>query len=64
MKSIRKYQNKITGRPITTQRSLLLEIIRDRGATKAERELGYRAVPLGDMVSDTVDWMRERGLLQ
>jgi len=31
---------------------------------KAQRELDYRAVPLRDMVMDTIDWMSEKGLLQ
>lgn len=31
---------------------------------KAQRELGYRIVPLHDMVRDTLDWMTARGLLQ
>jgi nucleoside-diphosphate-sugar epimerase len=30
---------------------------------KAQRELDYRLVPLGDMVRDTIDWMSQRGLL-
>ena len=31
---------------------------------KAQRELGYQSVPLRDMVRDTIDWMKERGLLR
>ena len=31
---------------------------------KAERELGYRAVALRQMVEDTIDWMKSRGMLQ
>jgi nucleoside-diphosphate-sugar epimerase len=31
---------------------------------KAERELGYRSVPLRQMVRDTIEWMQEQGLLQ
>ena len=31
---------------------------------KAQRELGYRTVPLRDMVADTIDWMTGKGLLQ
>jgi len=31
---------------------------------KAQQELGYRFVPLEDMVQDTIDWMKERGLLR
>jgi dihydroflavonol-4-reductase len=30
---------------------------------KAERKLGYRAVPLRDLVQETVDWMRSQGSL-
>jgi len=32
-------------------------------SARAERELGYRAAPLRDMVGDTVAWMRDGGLL-
>jgi len=32
-------------------------------SARAEHELGYRAMPLRDMVSDTVAWMRDGGLL-
>jgi nucleoside-diphosphate-sugar epimerase len=32
-------------------------------SARAESELGYRAVPIADMVRDTIDWMRSRGLL-
>jgi nucleoside-diphosphate-sugar epimerase len=31
---------------------------------KAERELGYRSVPVRLMVEDTIAWMKSRGLLQ
>ena len=31
---------------------------------KAQQELGYRFVPLRDMVRDTIDWMHQEGLLQ
>lgn len=31
---------------------------------KAQQELGYRFVPLRDMVRDTIDWMYQEGLLQ
>lgn len=31
---------------------------------KAERELGYRSVPVRLMVEDTIGWMKSRGLLQ
>ena len=31
---------------------------------KAERELGYRSVPLRTMIRDTIDWMKDRGMLQ
>lgn len=43
MKSIRKYQNKITGRSITTQRSLLLDIIREANSHLDADELYRRA---------------------
>jgi nucleoside-diphosphate-sugar epimerase len=33
-------------------------------SSKAQRELGYRTVPLRDMVRDTIDWMAGKGLLQ
>lgn len=33
-------------------------------SARAQRELDYRIVPLRDMVSDTIDWMSERGLLE
>lgn len=32
-------------------------------SSKAERELGYRAVPVEDMLRDTIDWMNDKGLL-
>ena len=32
-------------------------------SSKAERELGYRSVPLEDMVRQTIDWMEGEGLL-
>ncbi len=32
-------------------------------SAKAERELGYRSVPLRDMIRDTIEWMNEKGLL-
>lgn len=32
-------------------------------SSKAERELGYRSVPLEDMVRETIDWMEGEGLL-
>lgn len=32
-------------------------------SSKAERELDYRAVPVEDMLRDTIDWMNEKGLL-
>jgi len=31
---------------------------------RAQRELDYRAMPLRDMVRDTIEWMRGKGLLQ
>jgi nucleoside-diphosphate-sugar epimerase len=31
---------------------------------RAQRELDYRAMPLRDMVRDTIDWMTGKGLLQ
>ena len=31
---------------------------------KAERELGYRSVPLREMIHDTIEWMRQQGMLQ
>lgn len=31
---------------------------------KAQRELGYRTMPMREMVADTIDWMTEKGLLQ
>jgi nucleoside-diphosphate-sugar epimerase len=31
---------------------------------KAERELGYRSVPVHRMVSETIEWMRAQGLLR
>ena len=37
------------------------DIVCDSGL--AERELGYRSVPLRDMIRDTIDWMKEKGLL-
>jgi len=33
-------------------------------SSKAERELGYRSVPLRDMIRDTIEWMEEKDLLQ
>ena len=33
-------------------------------SSKAERELDYRAVPVDDMVRDTVEWMDRKGLLK
>jgi dihydroflavonol-4-reductase len=56
----------VTGRePDITPEAAAITVHRIRcDSGKAERELGYRAVPLGDMVRDTFDWMRERGLLQ
>jgi len=33
-------------------------------SSKAERELGYHSVPLRDMISDTIDWMNKKGLLE
>lgn len=30
---------------------------------KAERELAYRSIPVKDMLTDTIDWMRKEGLL-
>ena len=32
-------------------------------STKAERELGYRATPLPQLLADTIAWLREEGLL-
>ncbi len=32
-------------------------------SSRAERELGYRSVPLRDMIRDTIDWMKEQGML-
>ena len=32
-------------------------------SSKAERELGYRSVPLEEMVRETIDWMEGEGLL-
>ena len=32
-------------------------------SSKAVRELGYRSLPLRDMVADCVDWMSAEGLL-
>jgi nucleoside-diphosphate-sugar epimerase len=37
------------------------DIVCDSGL--AERELGYRSVPLRDMIRDTIDWMKEKDLL-
>lgn len=31
---------------------------------KAKRELGYKAIPVRDMVADTIDWMKTKGLLK
>jgi dihydroflavonol-4-reductase len=33
-------------------------------SARAQQELGYRFVPLSDMVRDTIDWMNEKGLLR
>ena len=56
----------VTGRePDITPEAAAITVHRIRCESgKAERELGYRAMPLRDMVRDTVDWMRERGLLK
>jgi dihydroflavonol-4-reductase len=32
-------------------------------SSKAKRELGYRSAPLHEMIHDTIEWMREQGLL-
>jgi len=32
-------------------------------SSKAERELGYRAVPLEEMLRESIDWLRRRGLI-
>ena len=33
-------------------------------SSKAKRELAYRAVPLRTMIEDTIDWMKDQGLLK
>ena len=31
--------------------------------SKAERELGYKAVPLEEMLRQSIEWLRGRGLI-
>jgi len=69
MKAVARLKGSIAGvsgrEPDLTPEAAAITVHRIRcDSGKAERKLGYRAVPLGDMVRDTVDWMRERGLLQ
>jgi dihydroflavonol-4-reductase len=69
MKAVARLKSSIAGvtgsEPDITPEAAAITVHRIRcDSGKAERKLGYRAVPLGDMVRDTVDWMRERGLLQ
>jgi nucleoside-diphosphate-sugar epimerase len=33
-------------------------------SAKAVQELGYRFTPVRPLLEDTIDWMRQRGLLQ
>jgi dihydroflavonol-4-reductase len=56
----------VTGRqPDLTPESAAIIVHNIRcDSDKAQRELGYQSVPLHDMIRDTIDWMRERGLLR
>jgi nucleoside-diphosphate-sugar epimerase len=58
-------QSRVTGREPTLTPEAARMVTRDVScdSAKAMRELGYRAVPLGEMVRDCVAWLATEGLL-
>jgi nucleoside-diphosphate-sugar epimerase len=55
----------LSGRQPTLTPEMVLQATRELtcDSSKAMRELGYRAVPLREMVADCVGWMIAEGLL-
>ena len=55
----------VRGRQPTLTPEMVLQATRELtcDCSKAIRELGYRAVPLRDMVADSVAWLAAEGLL-
>ncbi|MGE3161547.1 MAG: SDR family oxidoreductase [Burkholderiales bacterium] len=58
-------RHRLTGREPTLTPEIVLQVAREVScdSAKAERELGYRAAPLGEMVADCVAWLGAEGLL-
>lgn len=58
-------QGALTGRPPTLTPEAVRMVTGDVtcDCSKAERELGFRSVPLADMVADCVGWLTAEGLL-
>jgi dihydroflavonol-4-reductase len=54
------WASRLTGREpdLTPELAHLLSMTFEARSSKAERELGFRVVPLRQMVEDTFDWMR------
>jgi len=55
--------SRFTGKepPITPEMASLMSRKVSTSSAKAQRELGYRVVPLKDMVKDCYDWMVAEG---
>lgn len=63
--AIGEVQGRLTGRPPTLTPEAVRLVTGDMtcDCSKAMRELGYRARPLGEMVAECVGWMAAEGLL-
>ncbi len=55
----------VTGRAptLTLESAAMVSRIIFADCTKAEREPGYKAVPLRDMLVESYDWLKAEGLL-
>jgi dihydroflavonol-4-reductase len=60
------FASRFTGREplVTPEEAALLSIEETFRSDKAERELGYRRVPLRVMLKDCCDWLQSEGLLK
>lgn len=63
--ALRDWASRLTGKEpeITPDMASLLATRFEVRSSKAERELGYRSVPLREMVEDTFEWLRAEHLV-
>jgi dihydroflavonol-4-reductase len=63
--ALRDWSSRLTGKEpeITPDMARVLSIRFEVRSSKAERELGFRSVPLREMVEDTFEWLRAEHLV-